>query len=85
MSLWMSSCGLSGWRTVKMTDHKKPEKCPECGKSEAIPIVYGYPGPELEERVRRGVAAIGGCCVMPDSPVWLCLACDHRWGRLGEI
>jgi len=37
-----------------------------------IPIVYGYPGPELFEQAEKGLVKLGGCCVEPDNPEWYC-------------
>lgn len=34
--------------------------CPECDSNETIPIIYGYPGPELCEAAERGEVMLGG-------------------------
>ena len=60
----------------------KKKKCPKCGEREGVRIVYGYPGFELLERVRRGEVALGGCIVEPENPLWCCILCDHRWGKV---
>ncbi len=26
----------------------------------------------------------GGCCIDEDNPRWVCLDCEHRWGKRGE-
>lgn len=55
----------------KLLKKVKPKKCPSCGKSQVIPILYGMPaGPVDESKVW-----IGGCCVSDDSPKWHCKAC----------
>ena len=39
------------------------EECPICSKKELIPIVYGFPGPELFEESEKGLVKLGGCCL----------------------
>lgn len=59
--------------------------CPCCGGHvEAIPITFGYPTPEAEERQRRGEVLHLGC--MPVPWRWACPDCyspipsaDDRW------
>jgi hypothetical protein len=40
-----------------------------------VPIVYGYPNPELWERAEAGEAVIGGCVVESTSPSRVCRNC----------
>ena len=54
-------------------------KCPRCGSEDVLPIVYGYPGPELFEESLAGQVRLGGCMVGPDSPEFHCEVCDHEW------
>lgn len=44
-----------------------PESCPECGSRQLVPIVYGLPSPELEQRARRQEVALGGCELFGDG------------------
>jgi len=54
--------------------------CPECGTSEnVIPIIYGYPGPELREAADRGEVWLGGCVITGDDPLWHCKDCGKSW------
>ena len=53
--------------------------CPQCGSAEVVPIIYGFPGPELAEESERGKVELGGCVVSDDDPRWCCKRCDHRW------
>jgi hypothetical protein len=60
----------------------EPPACPQCGSTDTVPIMYGYPSPETFEAVERGEIpgiAIGGCMVDDANPVWGCPACKHRW------
>jgi hypothetical protein len=57
----------------------KPSCCPECGGTELLRIVYGYPGPEMFEEAERGEVRLGGCVISGDMPDWACVACDHQW------
>ena len=54
-------------------------RCPRCGSEDVLPIVYGYPGPELAEESIAGKVKLGGCLVGPDSPEFYCKACRHEW------
>lgn len=54
-------------------------KCPKCG-SKAIPVVYGYPTPEVEARRDRGEIALGGCMVgLGTEPDFRCTSCGCGW------
>jgi hypothetical protein len=53
--------------------------CPRCGQPTGIPIVYGYPGPEMLEASEAGQIELGGCICTFDQPQWACRACHHRW------
>jgi hypothetical protein len=49
-----------------------------------IPIVYGEPGPLLDEQEKRGEVVLGGCIVAEGNPLWHCKACEHDFGRFGD-
>lgn len=50
--------------------------CPMCGSPQrVVPIVYGYPGPELIEAYERGEVALGGCTIGLLAPRWRCTEC----------
>lgn len=56
--------------------------CPACGAGNAIPIVYGLPGPELSEARERGDAEIGGCVItVGRDPTWRCRKCGEAFGH----
>jgi hypothetical protein len=40
-----------------------------------LPIVFGYPMPELFEAEQRGEVALGGCVVTGEDPTHRCAAC----------
>ncbi len=67
-----------------MSANRQAPPCPRCGAHETVPIVYGHPSAEAFEAAERDEIVLGGCVVTPDLPIWLCRACDHRWGRLGD-
>ncbi|MGY1884122.1 hypothetical protein ACI799_02300 [Blastococcus sp. SYSU DS0753] len=55
--------------------------CPECGKEDSIPLVFGLPGFDLFEQAEHGDVVLGGC-VMPDRPAaFACRSCGREWGR----
>ena len=51
---------------------KKPRKCPTCGSTDVIEIVYGYPSYEAFIQAEKGEIKLGGCCIDGDSPKWYC-------------
>ena len=53
--------------------------CPKCCHN-AIPIMYGYPSPEMFEAAEAGKIALGGCVIGDNDPDWKCAECDHVWG-----
>ncbi|MDH5756340.1 MAG: hypothetical protein OEZ55_06715 [Nitrospinota bacterium] len=59
--------------------------CPECGADDILPIRYGMPGTEMMREMEEGKAVLGGCVIDEDAPVWLCRACNHKFGRLGAL
>jgi hypothetical protein len=67
---------------VTRKGRKKPIECPKCGSSEIVPIVYGYPLPETEEKARRGEIALGGCRIIGNGsdPKWACRKCGKKFG-----
>ncbi len=62
----------------------KPKKCPNCGSAKVASILYGLPmfNEELERDLESGEVILGGCCVTDDDPLWQCMECDHRWGKM---
>jgi hypothetical protein len=59
---------------------EEPLACPECGSNtNVVPIVYGYPSPELREAAERGEVFLGGCVITGDDPLWYCDDCEHGW------
>ena len=59
--------------------------CPRCGAQDVLPIVYGYPGPELTEASMAGKVALGGCVLGSNPPDRLCQSCRHRWLELERL
>ena len=53
--------------------------CSKCKSGDAMPIAYGYPGPEAVEAADQGMIILGGCVISDDDPHWQCPACGDRW------
>lgn len=49
--------------------------CPRCGSTALVPVIYGYPDPQLFEREERGEVLLGGCVIQPDAPAVVCRRC----------
>ena len=56
-------------------------RCPKCGSTDTIPIVYGMPGKELFEAAERGELSLGGCCEEINAPDAKCKGCGHEWRK----
>ena len=54
-------------------------KCPKCDSRNVVPIVYGYPGPELMEDSALRKVEIGGCVIEEDAPDRHCNDCEYQW------
>lgn len=50
-------------------------KCPECG-GELIPILWGYPTPEILEQAIHDEIHLGGCVIFPNNPNYHCKDCE---------
>lgn len=62
----------------------KPEpKCPACGSSSVLPLIWGMPDREAFKRIDRGELVSGGCMVWGDErdPAFECRACGERFGN----
>jgi predicted RNA-binding Zn-ribbon protein involved in translation (DUF1610 family) len=61
-------------------------KCPECGSSKALPILYGMPSAEAGKAAQEGKIILGGCSIEIGAPTWHCDQCGHEWGefRIGD-
>lgn len=52
---------------------KNGKTCPICKKKDkVIPIVYGFPSPELVKEAKNGKVRLGGCQVNFCMPHWYC-------------
>lgn len=60
------------------------KKCPACGSTETIKILYGEPTYDAFEASERGEIALGGCCVSDISLTRHCKACGQDFGG-GDI
>lgn len=52
--------------------------CPKC-EGDLIPIVYGYPSPEMVESADRGEILLGGCIVSDSDPQFRCAHCGRQY------
>ena len=52
-------------------------KCPKCKSSDSVmPIMYGMPGVEMQQKYYEGKIKLGGCMVAMDNPNWHCKKCE---------
>lgn len=65
---------------------KRERVCPNCGSSDSMPIVYGYPTREAERRAEEGMILLGGCLCYGDERdhKWYCRNCGTSYGGKGQ-
>lgn len=52
--------------------------CPDCGGA-LMPIIWGYPGPELMKKAAEGKVLLGGCVVGLNPNNYHCSQCGHEF------
>jgi len=55
-----------------------PERCPDCGTTEALPIVYGAPSEEMIIASQLQKIVLGGPDEPEDGALWRCQAKNCR-------
>ncbi|MBS4025234.1 MAG: hypothetical protein KGZ96_06110 [Clostridia bacterium] len=55
-------------------------KCPACGSTSTVKIIYGLPTYEAFEAQERGELVLGGCCISTDDPNRICKDCGQQFG-----
>jgi hypothetical protein len=56
------------------------KKCPACGSTNTVKILYGMPTHEAFEAAERGEIVLGGCCVSDTNPTRHCKDCGQGFG-----
>ncbi len=46
---------------------RRGPRCPACGGTDTVRIVYGMPSPEAFQAQERGEIHLGGCCLRGDG------------------
>lgn len=61
--------------------------CPRCGSNKVVPIAYGEPGEEMNEKAERGEIVLGGCLVSTDGTDddFECRECGFRFFDLEAL
>ncbi|MGY1620193.1 hypothetical protein ACI797_25925 [Geodermatophilus sp. SYSU D00691] len=58
--------------------------CPQCGREDSVPLLWGLPDAEAMRLAGRGLVALRGCLVPGESPALHCRACGLDWGYPGD-
>ena len=59
---------------------KNKPKCPKCSsKDSVVPIVYGFPGDEMQKEYHERKIELGGCVIEEDAPDWYCKECENHF------
>jgi len=56
------------------------KKCPACGSTNTVKILYGMPTHEAFEAAERGEIVLGGCCVSDTNQTRHCKDCGQDFG-----
>lgn len=56
------------------------KKCPGCGSTDTVKILYGEPAYEAYEASEREEIVLGGCCISDISPTRHCKVCGQDFG-----
>lgn len=59
----------------KIKSKNNTETCPECG-DKIIPVIYGYPSPELMQKEAKGEVRLGGCVMNFHNPSHYYFYCE---------
>ena len=59
----------------KIRSKSNIRSCPECG-GDLVPIVWGFPSPQLLEKAERGEVSLGGCVLPINNPNYHCKKCE---------
>ena len=57
------------------------KKCPACGSTDTVKIIYGMPTYEAFEAAERGEFVLGGCCISGNDPSRHCKVCGQEFGN----
>ena len=60
-----------------MKSHHGHLRCPACGEIAVVPVLYGPLPESLTEDHQAGHFRWGGLVLRPDSPRWICGACER--------
>ncbi|MDD3366481.1 MAG: hypothetical protein WCS59_00560 [Sphaerochaetaceae bacterium] len=60
-------------------------KCPKCGSTNTVRILYGFPAPEAVSLAEQGKVILGGCCVTLTDPEFHCKDCEHEWRKHAAV
>lgn len=69
---------------MSLFDDPAGMSCPECGTTDPIEILYGFPSSEMMEAADNGFIALGGCIIAPENPAYRCRNsdCNAEFGSL---
>jgi hypothetical protein len=63
------------------------KKCPNCGSTNVLEIIYGMPTHEAFLQEEAGEIKLGGCCVSMEGndPEYYCKDCEFEWNKQQAI
>jgi ribosomal protein L37AE/L43A len=74
-------------RKVERANEEERPPCEWCGSKNVVPILYGYPGPQINDELERYEREhkeppyeLGGCLVTDNDPIWFCRSCRKPFG-----
>ncbi|GBF87331.1 hypothetical protein Rsub_00042 [Raphidocelis subcapitata] len=80
-----AAAAAGGWRALhrRQRGYEGRRACPRCGEGRVVPILYGYPTPELLAGMRSGRLVLGGDHLIESAHIWACRGgagcCFRSW------
>jgi len=61
------------------------KKCPVCGSNDqVVPVMYGMPGPKMQDDAAAGKIHLGGCIISDNDPKWYCQRDETAFGGIKD-
>ena len=71
---------MLAWYIANQMKRKSKPKCPKCSSKDfVVPIVYGFPGNEMQKEYNEEKIELGGCLIEEDAPDWYCKECENHY------
>jgi ribosomal protein L37AE/L43A len=63
---------------MRYFSHQKPDKCPKCGSTKVVKIIYGDQSYKEFLEEEAGKIIFGGSIMKKNDPSWACVDCKAK-------